>query len=628
MESTKVNLPNKRSVPAAHRDKPAGYSGISLSPPVQKKKNETGLPDQLKVGAETLSDISLDDVKVHYNSSKPAQLNAHAYAQGTEIHLGSGQEKHLPHETWHVVQQKQGRVKPTDNIGGQPVNDSPRLEKEADRMGSKISGMDFSPPTKQLMSMQLAVNGTVQRIGDEQLEAMQDQGVPEIPNRDEERAAAREAANSLILKSSTTVLLIENLVGLIDDIPLKTSRTANAVAQATGAVSEIRSELEVIAGAGIEAAMAISNTPDSEMDAVINTRMNDVVSAEAMIAESLSLLADYANPAAHIAAEAGAAGLAAEIISIADEAKAESNTHRVRTLLDANANARGRKRDKASTVLDVADTLNNVGGTAAGTAGIVEVAGVAGAGGGAVVAAVGGALGILFGSIGVVLGLYGLFSGKIQKKRLNSISPAIQDADMLETLRYAESQTDTSISRSKLVIGAGAAAIAAGTLGLIAISVLSLGATAAVAGIAAALLGLGIVAFKYFHSRSKRKAERIGLAQAIVREIETDGPHKFKAIAIITKYGLNPEDAQKTQADRDKLVDNLAGQVGDLVKSRRKQMAEGILDALVNGKPSKQFQAELIIKALGREPGKARSRIKNGDTATEVSRIMAKLSSW
>ena len=55
----------------------------------------------------------MDDVKVHYNSDKPTKLGAHAYAQGTDIHLGKGQEKHLPHEAWHVVQQKEGRVKPT-----------------------------------------------------------------------------------------------------------------------------------------------------------------------------------------------------------------------------------------------------------------------------------------------------------------------------------------------------------------------------------------------------------------------------------------------------------------------------------------------------------------------------------
>jgi hypothetical protein len=47
-------------------------------------------------GIENLSGFSMSDVKVHYNSDKPAQLQAHAYAQGTDIHLASGQEKHLP----------------------------------------------------------------------------------------------------------------------------------------------------------------------------------------------------------------------------------------------------------------------------------------------------------------------------------------------------------------------------------------------------------------------------------------------------------------------------------------------------------------------------------------------------
>lgn len=105
---------------------------------IQKKENKTGLPDNLKSGVENLSGYSLDDVKVHYNSDKPAQLNAHAYAQGTDIHLGAGQEKHLPHEAWHVVQQKQGRVQPTMQMkGGVNVNDDEELENEADVMGGK-----------------------------------------------------------------------------------------------------------------------------------------------------------------------------------------------------------------------------------------------------------------------------------------------------------------------------------------------------------------------------------------------------------------------------------------------------------------------------------------------------------
>ncbi|MCF5604479.1 eCIS core domain-containing protein [Pseudomonas syringae] len=78
--------------------------------PVQAKAaptpNRTGMPDPLKNGIEHLSGMNMDHVRVHFNSDKPAQLNAHAYAQGSQIHLAPGQEKHLPHEAWHVVQQK------------------------------------------------------------------------------------------------------------------------------------------------------------------------------------------------------------------------------------------------------------------------------------------------------------------------------------------------------------------------------------------------------------------------------------------------------------------------------------------------------------------------------------------
>ncbi len=112
-------------------------SPAQLAQPPEDKPNNTGLPDNLKAGVESLSGMSLDNVKVHYNSSKPAQLNAHAYAQGTDIHVGPGQEQHLPHEAWHVVQQAQGRVKPTVQMKtGIAINDDARLEKEADVMGA------------------------------------------------------------------------------------------------------------------------------------------------------------------------------------------------------------------------------------------------------------------------------------------------------------------------------------------------------------------------------------------------------------------------------------------------------------------------------------------------------------
>ncbi|MCC8094747.1 MAG: DUF4157 domain-containing protein [Tannerellaceae bacterium] len=112
--------------------------------PVQReeKTNNTGLPDQLKAGIENLSGYSMDDVTVHYNSDKPAQLQALAYAQGTDIHIAPGQEQHLPHEAWHVVQQKQGRVQPTIQLQGVQVNDQERLGKEADVMGENPNKID------------------------------------------------------------------------------------------------------------------------------------------------------------------------------------------------------------------------------------------------------------------------------------------------------------------------------------------------------------------------------------------------------------------------------------------------------------------------------------------------------
>lgn len=138
------------------------------------KMNQTGLPDQLKSGIENLSGYSLDDVKVHYNSNEPAQLQAHAFARGTDIHLGRGQEKHLPHEAWHVVQQKQGRVQPTVQMSPHiNINDDTGLEHEADLMGAKAL-LNSGPIVQQITQrkidfgvVQLNGGGTPSPISDE-----------------------------------------------------------------------------------------------------------------------------------------------------------------------------------------------------------------------------------------------------------------------------------------------------------------------------------------------------------------------------------------------------------------------------------------------------------------------------
>jgi Domain of unknown function (DUF4157) len=113
------------------------FSQVPVNTNTSGKENKTGMPDRLKAGIENLSGMAMDDVRVHYNSDKPAQLQALAYTQGTDIHVGPGQERHLGHEAWHVVQQKQGRVKPTLQAKGVAINSDRGLETEADVMGTR-----------------------------------------------------------------------------------------------------------------------------------------------------------------------------------------------------------------------------------------------------------------------------------------------------------------------------------------------------------------------------------------------------------------------------------------------------------------------------------------------------------
>jgi hypothetical protein len=118
-----------------------------------------------------MSGMDMSDVRVHRNSHKPAQLNALAYAQGNDIHLGPGQEQHLPHEAWHVVQQRQGRVRETVQMAGVGVNDEVGLEREADLMGGYAcsqgafhrDNISSGPTATQRMQLQRVATVVVQR---------------------------------------------------------------------------------------------------------------------------------------------------------------------------------------------------------------------------------------------------------------------------------------------------------------------------------------------------------------------------------------------------------------------------------------------------------------------------------
>lgn len=127
-----------RTQPAAD-----GPRGAALWPPAYgidfvdqaNRRPADGLPEGLRWSVERLAGRPLPEVTVHYRSAEPARVGALAFTRGSEIHLAPGQEKHLPHEAWHVVQQQAGRVRPTAAVEGRPLNDDARLEAEATRMG-------------------------------------------------------------------------------------------------------------------------------------------------------------------------------------------------------------------------------------------------------------------------------------------------------------------------------------------------------------------------------------------------------------------------------------------------------------------------------------------------------------
>src|SRR6476619_1447795 len=102
------------------RSRAIGYERVGSSSGIRSPVSEIvgGLPGRLRTRVEALSGIAMDDVRVHRNSSEPAKLGALAFTRGTEIYVGPGQEQHLSHEAWHVVQQKEGRVQPTTQLKG------------------------------------------------------------------------------------------------------------------------------------------------------------------------------------------------------------------------------------------------------------------------------------------------------------------------------------------------------------------------------------------------------------------------------------------------------------------------------------------------------------------------------
>lgn len=121
----------------------------------------------LRRAAEKAGNVDLSDVRLHYPSKECGRYDAAAFTCGTQIHIAAGREGSLPHELWHAVQQRQGRVQPTSTVEGALLNDAPALEKEADLMGETT--VRKASQSLSFVRHDVASAGTMQNVMQRQL---------------------------------------------------------------------------------------------------------------------------------------------------------------------------------------------------------------------------------------------------------------------------------------------------------------------------------------------------------------------------------------------------------------------------------------------------------------------------
>lgn len=157
--------------------------------PIQCKNNEIGyapagapapqsggghaMPAAVQAKMEDAFGADFSAVRIH-EGPEAASIGALAYTRGTNIHVAPGQyrpdtqrgQELLGHELAHVVQQSQGRVRPTTQAKGVDVNDDEALEREADEMGARATqGRQASMgPAGPLSSSSGAGGPAVQRL--------------------------------------------------------------------------------------------------------------------------------------------------------------------------------------------------------------------------------------------------------------------------------------------------------------------------------------------------------------------------------------------------------------------------------------------------------------------------------
>lgn len=160
-------------------------SGMSRRRDTSDRRDpRTGLPFRIKHAVERRSGFSMDDVRVEYNAMLPGTVGANAVTKGSRIAVAPGQEHHVAHEAWHVVQQKLRRARADFDRNGHAISTDAALEREADAFGEETTrsvGAIPSLDTIPLRSVAASALSPIQRQSDD--EADDDADVEDKPRR-------------------------------------------------------------------------------------------------------------------------------------------------------------------------------------------------------------------------------------------------------------------------------------------------------------------------------------------------------------------------------------------------------------------------------------------------------------
>ena len=409
---------------------------------------------------------------------------------------------------------------------------------------------------------------------------------------------------------------------------LRIAETAETVRGHIAALPEAASDARATA-VGMAQATSLA-TPHELLDPwskEVLAAVKVVALSQAKAAAMLVKIKEEAVKMAGIAVTENEVHMMRGLLKVADESDAAAaEGDRVVAQLNGEDAVSSSAKQKVGLVVAASDALNNattgvgfgvVGALAAGNVFSLSTSTAA------VLGVIGGVLGLFFGFIGAFLGVKNAILSNRKKKALVDAKSKLSSGELEEIADYAIEQKGKKVTRNTAAAVGGLIAMTAGALGLVAVSVASFGVAAIVAGIAAALIGLGFLGFKIIRNWRKRKAERATFADELIAQIQGGEEDAEQARQLVSGVGLDP-----MQVGQKGFRKRLIGKVGDYIASKRTRMAEGLIRSLISGKPSEVFDAELVLGALGVDPEGVKAQVNANKVNKAVSKVAGKLASW